>query len=116
MYGSGINCGVSIRGIWPCILTFAHFSEVAEVIAPDNASMVSNAISAGENGRLDFSSRPNKEVEANELAANFLIPPSAAHTHWRLHASLDDILHLKSTFKVSAMAMLRAAYTHGKLW
>lgn len=57
----------------------------------------------------------DKEDEANQFAANFLIPPKAVHAHLRLHTSLEEILHLKTAFKVSAMAMLRAAYTHSKL-
>lgn len=57
----------------------------------------------------------NKEDEANQFAAHFLIPPRAVNSYLRLHAGLDDILHLKTGFKVSAMAMLRAAFTHGKL-
>ncbi|WP_413226720.1 ImmA/IrrE family metallo-endopeptidase [Corynebacterium wankanglinii] len=56
-----------------------------------------------------------EEDEANQFAADFLIPPGIVHAHLRLHASLDDILRLKTALKVSAMAMLRAAYHHGKL-
>lgn len=56
-----------------------------------------------------------EEDEANQFAAEFLIPPGIVHAHLRLHASLDDILRLKTALKVSAMAMLRAAYHHGKL-
>lgn len=57
----------------------------------------------------------NAEDEANQFAANFLIPPSAVHAHIRLHSSLEDILRLKTAFRVSALAMLRAAHSHGKL-
>lgn len=56
-----------------------------------------------------------EEDEANQFAADFLIPPGIVHAHLRLHASLNDILQLKTALKVSAMAMLRAAYQHGKL-
>lgn len=56
-----------------------------------------------------------EEDEANQFAADFLIPPGIVHAHLRLHAGLDDILRLKTALKVSAMAMLRAAYHHGKL-
>ena len=56
-----------------------------------------------------------EEDEANQFAADFLIPPGIVHAHLRLHASLNDILRLKTALKVSAMALLRAAYHHGKL-
>ena len=56
-----------------------------------------------------------EEDEANQFAADFLIPPGIVHAHLRLHASLEDILRLKTALKVSALAMLRAAYHHGKL-
>lgn len=56
-----------------------------------------------------------EEDEASQFAADFLIPPGIVHAHLRLHAGLDDILRLKTALKVSAMAMLRAAYHHGKL-
>lgn len=55
------------------------------------------------------------EQEANQFAVDFLIPPGVVHARLRLHAGLDDILRLKSTLKVSAMAMLRAAHQHKKL-
>lgn len=57
----------------------------------------------------------DEETEANEFAANFLIPPSLVHAHLRLHTGLDEIFRLKTALKVSAMAMLRAAYVHEKL-
>lgn len=63
----------------------------------------------------DPRSGAREEDEANQFAADFLIPPGIVHAHLRLHASLDDILRLKTALKVSAMAMLRAAYHHGKL-
>ncbi|WJY59334.1 hypothetical protein CAFEL_07885 [Corynebacterium afermentans subsp. lipophilum] len=56
-----------------------------------------------------------EESEANQFAADFLIPPGIVRAHLRLHASLEDILRLKTALKVSATAMLRAAYHHGKL-
>ena len=60
-------------------------------------------------------SRTREEDDANQFAADFLIPPGIVHAHLRLHASLEDILRLKTGLKVSAMVMLRAAYHHGKL-
>lgn len=63
----------------------------------------------------DPPSGAHEEQEANQFAADFLIPPGIIHAHLPLHASLDDILRLKTALKVSAMAMLRAAYHHGKL-
>lgn len=60
-------------------------------------------------------SEAREEDEANQFAADFLIPPGIVHAHLRLHSSLDDILRLKTALKVSAMAMLRAAHHHGKL-
>ena len=63
----------------------------------------------------DPRSGKREEDEANQFAADFLIPPGIVHAHLRLHASLNDILQLKTALKVSAMAMLRAAYQHGKL-
>ena len=56
-----------------------------------------------------------EEGEAGQFAADFLIPPGTVLAHLRLHASLGDILRLKTSLKVPAMAMLRAAYHHGKL-
>ena len=63
----------------------------------------------------DPRSGKREEDEANQFAADFLIPPGIVHAHLRLNASLDDILRLKTALKVSAMVMLRAAYHHGKL-
>lgn len=57
----------------------------------------------------------DEETEANEFAADFLIPPSVVHAHLRLHTGLEEIFRLKTALKVSAMAMLRAAYVHEKL-
>lgn len=52
----------------------------------------------------DPRSGKREEDEANQFAADFLIPPGIVHAHLRLHASLNDILQLKTALKVSAMA------------
>ena len=57
----------------------------------------------------------NMEAEANAFASEFLIPGDAVRARLRMHPSLQEILLLKSQFKVSAMAALRSAYTNGRL-
>lgn len=41
--------------------------------------------------------------------------PQHKPAHIRLHSSLEDILRLKTAYRVPALAMLRAAHSHGKL-
>ena len=60
-------------------------------------------------------SATNRENEANEFAAEFLIPTDVVHATIRPYPSLDDILRLKSKLKVSAMAALMAVSKAGKL-
>ena len=57
----------------------------------------------------------DRETEANQFAAEFLIPTDVIHANLRLYPSLDDILRLKSKLKVSAIAALMAVFHAGKL-
>ena len=54
---------------------------------------------------MDPSSSKEREAEANEFAANFLMPSSRVLSQSMRAASIDRILAARSFWKVSAMAM-----------
>lgn len=54
---------------------------------------------------MDPSTSKEREAEANQFAANFLLPRSAVLTQSMRSASLERILAARSFWKVSAMAM-----------